>query len=148
MHEAYCHRDINIRGTYENGPVLVHTTFGDLLRSLEAPNGFFSPENLAISREGLVVVNYERGHIAAFTINGKRLRYESHSDNLQCLIMSKDGEYMMTAGDKGIVEVWRTFNLALLYAFPSCDSSVRSLALSFDQRFNFWFNGQLFIMVT
>ena len=49
--------------------------------------------------------------------------------------MSKDGEYMMTAGDKGIVEVWRTFNLALLYAFPSCESSVRSLALSFDQRY-------------
>ena len=68
---------------FADGPVLVHTTFGDLLRSLEAPNGFSSPENLAISREGLVVVNYERGHIAAFTINGKRLRYESHNDNLQ-----------------------------------------------------------------
>lgn len=29
------------------------------------------------------MVNYERGHIAAFTINGKRLRHESHNDNLQ-----------------------------------------------------------------
>lgn len=65
------------------GPVLVHTTFGDLLRSLEAPNGFSSPENIAMSREGVIVVNYERGHIAAFTINGKRLRHESHNDNLQ-----------------------------------------------------------------
>lgn len=65
------------------GPVLVHSTFGDLLRSLEAPNGFSSPENIAMSREGVIVVNYERGHIAAFTINGKRLRYESHNDNLQ-----------------------------------------------------------------
>jgi hypothetical protein len=42
---------------------------------------------------------------------------------------------LMTGGDKGIVEVWRTFNLALLYAFPACDSSVRSLALSHDQKF-------------
>lgn len=66
-----------------DGPVLVHTTFGDLLRSLEAPNGFSSPENIAMSREGVIVVNYERGHIAAFTINGKRLRHESHNDNLQ-----------------------------------------------------------------
>lgn len=65
------------------GPVLVHTTFGDLLRSLEAPNGFSSPENIAMSREGVIVVNYERGHVAAFTINGKRLRHESHNDNLQ-----------------------------------------------------------------
>ncbi|XP_076767092.1 A kinase anchor protein rugose isoform X6 [Xylocopa sonorina] len=117
------------------GPVLVHTTFGDLLRSLEAPNGFSSPENIAMSREGVIVVNYERGHIAAFTINGKRLRHESHNDNLQCLLLSRDGEYLMTGGDKRIVEVWRTFNLALLYAFPACESSVRSLALSHDQKF-------------
>lgn len=68
-----------------DGPVLVHTTFGDLLRSLDPPNGFNSPENIAMSREGVIVVNYERGNIAAFTINGKRLRHESHNDNLQVM---------------------------------------------------------------
>ncbi|KAK5644035.1 hypothetical protein RI129_007880 [Pyrocoelia pectoralis] len=123
-----------VSGSY-SGPVLVHTTFGDLLRSLEPPSSFISPENIAMSREGVIVVNYEKGNIAAFTINGKRLRHESHNDNLQCLLLSRDGEYLMTGGDKGIVEVWRTFNLALLYAFPACDSSVRSLALSHDQKF-------------
>lgn len=123
-----------VSGSY-GGPVLVHTTFGDLLRSLEPPNAFNSPENIAMSREGVIVVNYDKGNIAAFTINGKRLRSESHNDNLQCLLLSRDGEYLMTGGDKGIVEVWRTFNLALLYAFPACDSSVRSLALSHDQKF-------------
>ncbi|XP_030761038.1 neurobeachin isoform X2 [Sitophilus oryzae] len=123
-----------VSGSY-NGPVLVHTTFGDLLRSLEPPSGFNSPENIAMSREGVIVVNYEKGNVASFTINGKRLRHESHNDNLQCLLLSRDGEYLMTGGDKGIVEVWRTFNLALLYAFPACDSSIRSLALSHDQKF-------------
>jgi hypothetical protein len=68
---------------FSDGPVLVHTTFGDLLRSLEPPPGFLSPENIAMSREGVIVVNYERGRVAAFTINGKRLRHESHNDNLQ-----------------------------------------------------------------
>lgn len=63
--------------------MLVHTTFGDLLRSLEPPAGFVSPENIAMSREGVIVVNYERGNVAAFTVNGKRLRHESHNDNLQ-----------------------------------------------------------------
>lgn len=66
-----------------DGPILVHTTFGDLLRSLEPPQGFSSPENIAMSREGVIVINYEKGNIAAFTINGKRLRHESHNDNLQ-----------------------------------------------------------------
>lgn len=54
--------------------------------------------------------------------------------HFQCLLLSRDGEYLMTGGDKGIVEVWRTFNLALLYAFPACESSVRSLALAHDQK--------------
>uniref|UniRef100_A0A1B0D3F4 BEACH domain-containing protein n=1 Tax=Phlebotomus papatasi TaxID=29031 RepID=A0A1B0D3F4_PHLPP len=117
-----------------NGPVLVHTTFGDLLRSLEAPIEFISPENIAMSREGFIVVNYDKGNVAAYTINGKKLRHESHNDNLQCMLLSRDGEYLMTAGDRGIVEVWRTFNLAPLYAFPTCNSGIRSLALTHDQK--------------
>ncbi|XP_029733329.1 neurobeachin isoform X14 [Aedes albopictus] len=118
-----------------NGPVLVHTTFGDLLRSLEAPTHFISPENITLSREGFIVVNYDEGNVAAYTINGKLLRHESHNDNLQCMLLSRDGEYLMTAGNKGIVEVWRTFNLAPLYAFPACNSGIRSLALTHDQKY-------------
>ncbi|XP_055586013.1 neurobeachin isoform X12 [Uranotaenia lowii] len=118
-----------------NGPVLVHTTFGDLLRSLEAPAEFISPENITLSREGFIVVNYDEGNVAAYTINGKLLRHESHNDNLQCMLLSRDGEYLMTAGNKGIVEVWRTFNLAPLYAFPACNSGIRSLALTHDQKY-------------
>uniref|UniRef100_T1J4P0 BEACH domain-containing protein n=1 Tax=Strigamia maritima TaxID=126957 RepID=T1J4P0_STRMM len=118
-----------------NGPVLLHTTSGDLLRTLETVDNFGSPKTCAMSREGLILVNYDRGNISSFTLNGKRLRCESHNDNIQCMSLSRDGEYMMTGGDKGIVEVWRTFNLALLYAFPACDSSIRSLALSHDQKF-------------
>ena len=53
----------------------------------------------------------------------------------QSILLSRDGEYLLTGGDRGIVEVWRTFNLALLYAFPACDSSIRSLALSHDQKY-------------
>uniref|UniRef100_A0A182MH65 Neurobeachin n=1 Tax=Anopheles culicifacies TaxID=139723 RepID=A0A182MH65_9DIPT len=118
-----------------NGPVLVHTTFGDLLRSLESPKDFISPENITLSREGFIVVNYDEGSVAAYTINGKLLRYESHNDNVQCMLLSRDGEYLMTAGNKGIVEVWRTFNLAPLYAFPACNSGIRSLALTHDQKY-------------
>jgi len=117
------------------GPLLVHTTFGDLLRSLDGGVELSSPSNLCLSREGVVVASYPSHHLAVFTVNGKRLRNELHSDNIQCILVSRDGEYMMTGGDKGIVEVWRTFNLALLYAFPACDSSIRSLALSHDQKF-------------
>lgn len=118
-----------------SGPVLVHTTFGDLLRSLVPPDGFDNPQCAVMSREGIIVVNYDKGKIAAFTINAKNLCVNSHADNIQCMLLSRDGEYLITGGDKGIVEVWRAFNLALLYAYPCCDSSVRSLALTHDQKF-------------
>lgn len=36
-----------------------------------------------MSREGFIVVNYDEGNVAAFTINGRLLRHESHNDNLQ-----------------------------------------------------------------
>ncbi|KAH6937245.1 hypothetical protein HPB50_026199 [Hyalomma asiaticum] len=119
----------------KSGPVLVHTTSGDLLRSLEAPDRFGTPELCALSREGMVVVCYGLGNLCNFTINGRRLRSESHHDNIQCLTLSRDGEYMVTGSESGVVEVWRSFNLALLYAFPACEGGVRSLALSHDQKF-------------
>lgn len=112
----------------------MHTTSGDLLRSLEGPDKFKGPELCATSREGIVVVNYAMGNICAFTLNGKRLRHASHNDNIQCLTLSRDGEYMVTGGDKNVVEVWRTFNLTLLYAYPNCDSKICSLTLSTDQK--------------
>ncbi|XP_064074608.1 neurobeachin isoform X6 [Vanessa tameamea] len=118
-----------------NGPVLIHTTFGELLRSLAAAEGVTGPQQLALSREGVVVVAYARGHLAAFTLNGRRLRHETHNDNFQCLALSRCGEYLVCAGDAGVVEVWRAFTLAPLYAFPPAGAPVCSLALSHDQRF-------------
>ncbi|XP_041968935.1 neurobeachin isoform X2 [Aricia agestis] len=118
-----------------NGPVLIHTTFGELLRSLAPAAGAAGPSQLALSREGVIVVAYARGHLAAFTLNGRRLRHETHNDNFQCLVLSRCGEYLVCGGDAGVVEVWRAATLAPLYAFPPAGAPVCSLALSHDQRF-------------
>ena len=39
------------------------------------------------------------------------------SQLIQSLLVSRDGEYMMTGGDKGIVEVRFVFVLAFLFVF-------------------------------
>lgn len=66
-----------------DGPILVHTTFGDLLRALDTPKGMGGgPVNVALSREGFVVANFPNGHLASFTSNGNRLRHEIHNDNI------------------------------------------------------------------
>lgn len=120
-----------------DGPVLIHSNTGDLLRSLDSPNpvSYHSPKLITLNREGYIVVNYDKGGLCSFGINGKTMRHVSHNDNLQCMIISRDGQYLLMAGDNGIVEVWRTHDLNVLYTYPTCDSSVRSLALSHDQRF-------------
>ncbi|XP_059351407.1 neurobeachin-like isoform X3 [Daphnia carinata] len=119
----------------QGGLVLVHTTFGDLLRSLEPRESYGSPQNIVLSREALAAVHYQKGNIVTYTVNGKTMRHVNHSDNIHCVVLTRDGEYLVTAGERGIVEVWRLFTLALLYAYPAFDSPVRSLALSHDNKY-------------
>ena len=61
----------------------MHTTFGDLLRSLDSPAELTAPLNLALSREGFVVAHFPGGHVASFTANGNLLRHEMHNDKIQ-----------------------------------------------------------------
>ncbi|XP_028967428.1 neurobeachin [Galendromus occidentalis] len=118
-----------------SGAVLVHTTAGDLLRSVQGPEHFKSPHLCCLSREGTMVVCYDLSNVCTFNMNGKQLRDVTHHDDIGCCALSRDGEYLITGGESGVVEVWRTYNLALLYAFPACEGAVRSVALSHDQRF-------------
>nr|KAG5690779.1 hypothetical protein BaRGS_015306 [Batillaria attramentaria] len=49
--------------------------------------------------------------------------------------LSRDGQYLILSGDGGVVEVWRCHDFTLLYTYPQCDSSIRSLALTHDHKF-------------
>lgn len=57
-------------------------------RALEGGAELTSPSSLCLSREGVVVASYPSHHLAVFTVNGKRLRNELHSDNIQVEIKS------------------------------------------------------------
>ncbi|XP_078683644.1 neurobeachin-like isoform X8 [Branchiostoma floridae x Branchiostoma belcheri] len=116
------------------GPVLVHTINGDLLRSLDPPEFCVNPTLVKMSCEGQVVVSYDKGHLSLFTFNGKFLRAMELNDNILSMVLSADGQYLVTGGDNRIVEVWQTSNFKLLYTFPGVDSSVRALDLTHDQK--------------
>lgn len=80
-------------------------------------------------------MKYNAGNMSSFSMNGRNLKCVSHNDMIQCMCLSRDGEYLITGGNKGIVEVWRTYDLNLLYAFPYCDSAVRAVALTMCQKY-------------
>ena len=49
--------------------------------------------------------------------------------------MSRDGQYLLTGGDGGVVSVWQIHDLKQLFTYPGCDAGIRSMALSNDQRY-------------
>ncbi|XP_049599063.1 neurobeachin a isoform X13 [Syngnathus scovelli] len=116
------------------GPCLVHTITGDLLRALEGPKLCRQPRLISVSSEGHCVIYYERGRFCNFSINGKLLAQMELNDSTRAVLLSSDGQNLVTGGDNGVVEVWQACDFKQLYIYPGCDAGIRAMDLSHDQR--------------
>jgi len=56
---------------------------GDLLRTLEGPDGCVRPRLVMSSTEGHCVIYYDKGHFCVFSINGKLLGHMEVEDNIK-----------------------------------------------------------------
>ncbi|XP_053107967.1 lipopolysaccharide-responsive and beige-like anchor protein isoform X2 [Hemicordylus capensis] len=122
-----------ISGSKE-GPCLIHSMNGDLLRTLEAPENCLKAKLIQASREGHCVIYYDNGHFCVFSVNGKLQATMDTDDNIRAIQLSRDGQYLLTGGDNGVVMVWQVCDFKQLFAYPGCDAGIRSMALSYDQR--------------
>ncbi|NWW50408.1 LRBA protein, partial [Pedionomus torquatus] len=68
-----------ISGSKE-GPCLIHSMNGDLLRTLEGPENCLRPKLIQASREGYCVIYYENGLFCVFSVNG-RLQASMETDD-------------------------------------------------------------------
>uniref|UniRef100_A0A8B9LNQ3 Neurobeachin b n=1 Tax=Astyanax mexicanus TaxID=7994 RepID=A0A8B9LNQ3_ASTMX len=118
----------------KEGPCLVHTITGDLLRALEGPDNCCLPRLISVSSEGHCIICYERGQFCNFSINGKLLAQMEINDSTRALLLSSDGQTLVTGGDNGVVEVWQACDFKQLYVYPGCDAGIRAMDLSHDQR--------------
>ncbi|XP_046901168.1 LOW QUALITY PROTEIN: lipopolysaccharide-responsive and beige-like anchor protein [Hypomesus transpacificus] len=116
------------------GPCLIHSMNGDLLRTLDAPEPCVRPRLIHSSTEGHCMVYYDKGHFCLFSVNGKMLGHLEVEDNIRAMLLSRDGQYLLTGGDGGVVSVWRVHDLKQLFTYPGCDAGIRSMAMSNDQR--------------
>nr|XP_010966797.1 lipopolysaccharide-responsive and beige-like anchor protein isoform X2 [Camelus bactrianus] len=116
------------------GPCLIHSMNGDLLRTLEGPENCLNPRLIQASREGHCVIFYENGFFCTFSVNGKLQATMETDDNIRAIQLSRDGQYLLTGGDNGVVVVWQVSDLKQLFAYPGCDAGIRAMALSYDQR--------------
>ena len=53
---------------------------------------------------------------------------------VQAVLLSSDGQNLVTGGDNGVVEVWQACDFKQLYIYPGCDAGIRAMDLSHDQR--------------
>ncbi|XP_051013131.1 neurobeachin isoform X2 [Acomys russatus] len=118
----------------KEGPCLVHTITGDLLRALEGPENCSFPRLISVSSEGHCIIYYERGRFSNFSINGKLLAQMEINDSTRAILLSSDGQNLVTGGDNGVVEVWQACDFKQLYIYPGCDAGIRAMDLSHDQR--------------
>ncbi|XP_030597833.1 lipopolysaccharide-responsive and beige-like anchor protein isoform X6 [Archocentrus centrarchus] len=118
----------------KEGPCLIHSMNGDLLRTLDGPEHCLQPRLIQSSAEGHCVIYYDRGQFCLFSVNGKLLRHMEVEDSVKAMLLSRDGQYLLTGGDGGVVSVWQVHNLKQLFTYPGCDAGIRSMAMSHDQR--------------
>lgn len=65
------------------GPCLIHSMNGDLLRTLEAPGKCLKPRLIQASREGHCVIFYGNGGFCTFSVNGKLQATVDTEDNIR-----------------------------------------------------------------
>ncbi|KAJ8262151.1 hypothetical protein GJAV_G00163030 [Gymnothorax javanicus] len=118
----------------KEGPCLIHSMNGDLLRTLEGPAGCARPRLIQSSTEGHCVIYYHQGHFCVFSVNGKLLGHMEVEENMKTMLLSRDGQYLLTGGDGGVLSVVQVHDLKLLFTYPGCDAGIRSMAISHDQR--------------
>lgn len=74
-------------------------------------------------------------HILVFTLFTHKQRAAFNSFSLfQAILLSSDGQNLVTGGDNGVVEVWQACDFKQLYIYPGCDAGIRAMDLSHDQR--------------
>ncbi|CAN9510262.1 unnamed protein product [Ophioblennius macclurei] len=118
----------------KEGPCLIHSMNGDLLRTLEGPERCQRPRLIQSSTEGHCIIYYDKGQFCLFSVNGKLLAHMEMEDSIKAMLLSRDGQYMLAGGDGGVVSVWQVHNFKQLFTYPGCDAGVRSMAMSHDQR--------------
>ncbi|XP_034087270.1 lipopolysaccharide-responsive and beige-like anchor protein isoform X3 [Gymnodraco acuticeps] len=118
----------------KEGPCLIHSMNGDLLRTLEGPERCLRPRLIQSSTEGHCMIYYEKGQFCNFSVNGKLLRHMEVEDSIKAMYLSRDGQYLLTGGDGGVVSVWQVHNFKQLFTYPGCDAGIRSMTMSHDQR--------------
>ncbi|GMR43276.1 hypothetical protein PMAYCL1PPCAC_13471, partial [Pristionchus mayeri] len=115
-----------------DGAVVIHTTSGELLRRCQLAA---TVSALAISRDCLILAQEGARGLVVFSNTLRVLDRREAPFTIDCVTLTRDGEYFVTGSEQGIVALWRLFPLEQLYTYHRMEASIRSVAVSSNQRF-------------
>ena len=127
-------------------PVLLATASYDrTIRFWEAPSGIcMRTLNFQDSQVNCMCISPDRAYLAAggnkhirlydlsATLQVPASTIESHAGNITSLVYLKDGKYLLSASEDGMIKIWDTRTMAMKKKFD-VKASVNSMALCPDQ---------------
>lgn len=63
------------------------------------------------------------------------MKQQGHSNNMNCLAYSPDGQYIVTGGDDGKVKLWNTMNGFCSITFQEHTSAITGVIFSHNRKF-------------
>ncbi|GMT19970.1 hypothetical protein PFISCL1PPCAC_11267, partial [Pristionchus fissidentatus] len=115
-----------------DGAVVIHTTAGELLRRSQLSA---TVSALAISRDCLTLAQEGSRGLVVFSNTLRVLDRRESPFSIDCVSLTRDGEYFVTGSEQGIVALWRLFPLEQLYTYHRMEAPIRSVSVTSNQRF-------------
>lgn len=127
--------DIVISGS-KDGTCIFHTLReGRYVRSLRQPNGC-ALSKLVVSQHGRIVLYADDDlSLHLYSINGKHLASSESNGRLNCLQLSKCGEFLVCAGDQGQIVVCSMDSLEVIHKYSGIGKVITSLTVTSEECF-------------
>ncbi|EFO98510.1 hypothetical protein CRE_20246 [Caenorhabditis remanei] len=116
----------------EDGVILIHTTSSDLLRRIR---GHGMVTQLSMSRECILLALFDSKRMVTYSSTARKLNEILVDDKIECVTVTRDGEFAVTGAINGRITIWRMFPLTKLYTYQPLNSAVRSVAVVASHRF-------------
>lgn len=120
--------DMVVSGSMD-GSCIVHTIRkGEYVRSIKPPEEHPLRWVGVSSTGNIVTYSLVDRMLHCYSINGKHLADASASERLYTMMFSENGEFLVTGGDRGVVQIRTTHNLKVAHRFNKAEGTIRSLA--------------------
>ncbi|XP_063688636.1 lipopolysaccharide-responsive and beige-like anchor protein isoform X2 [Bolinopsis microptera] len=118
-------------------PILLHRVTGELIRKIKVPPQFMIPSSILITKRCEIVAHYadQSGYLAVFSANGHIMITQELQEQVLSMICDREGNFLITGGFNLTPVVRSIKTLSPVLRLAPCQSAVRVLSLSQDQRF-------------